>query len=189
MPSIKWIVQCVWVCVCVCVCYLLSHVGLDSLRPHGLQSASLLCPWNSPRILEWVAIHFSKGSSQLRIKPWSPALQADSLPSKPPGNKALYCCYSKEELERGLIFKTYVDTSKNRNEQLSKVTQFQGQATLTEPLTGCTLCLSRHFHFLLHMGYIFLSSSLLTRPLCLLTTSIPSQLELAFGILAGLTPL
>ena len=32
------------------------------------------------RILEWVAISFSK-----RIEPRPPALQADSLPSEPPG--------------------------------------------------------------------------------------------------------
>ena len=84
------------------------------------------------------------------IKPWSPALQAGSLPSKPPGNKALYCCYSKEELERGLIFKTYVDTSKNRNEQLSKVTQFQGRATLTEPHRLHTLSLTAFSLFTAH---------------------------------------
>ena len=32
------------------------------------------------RILEWVAISFSRGSSQPRIKPVSPALKVDSLP-------------------------------------------------------------------------------------------------------------
>ena len=32
------------------------------------------------RILEWVAIFFSRGSSQFRIEPVSPALQVDSLP-------------------------------------------------------------------------------------------------------------
>ena len=40
---------------------------LDFLRPHGLYR--LLCPWNSPghsRILEWVAIPFSRGVSQPR---------------------------------------------------------------------------------------------------------------------------
>ena len=31
------------------------------------------------RILEWVAFPFSRGSSQPRIEPGSPALQADSL--------------------------------------------------------------------------------------------------------------
>ena len=33
------------------------------------------------RILEWVAIPFSRGSSQPRDEPQSPALQADSLQS------------------------------------------------------------------------------------------------------------
>ena len=37
------------------------------------------------KILEWVAIPFSRGSSQPRIKPKSPALQVDSLPAEPPG--------------------------------------------------------------------------------------------------------
>ena len=41
------------------------------------------------RILEWVAILFSRGSSRLRIKPTSPALQADSSPSEPGGRKWL----------------------------------------------------------------------------------------------------
>ena len=35
------------------------------------------------RILEWVAISSSRGSSQPGIKPASPALQADSLPFEP----------------------------------------------------------------------------------------------------------
>ena len=37
------------------------------------------------RILEWVAVPFSRGSSQSRIKPRSPALQVDSLAVKAPG--------------------------------------------------------------------------------------------------------
>ena len=32
------------------------------------------------RILEWIVIPFSRGTSQPRIEPWSPASQADSLP-------------------------------------------------------------------------------------------------------------
>ena len=39
------------------------------------------------RILEWVAISFSRKLSKARIKPRSPALQADSLPSE----HELYC--------------------------------------------------------------------------------------------------
>ena len=42
-------------------CELLSS---DSLRPHGLWPARLLCPWNSPdSILKWVSCPFSRGSS------------------------------------------------------------------------------------------------------------------------------
>ena len=40
------------------------------------------------RILEWVAISFSRESGDLPdpgMEPGSPALQADSLPSEPPG--------------------------------------------------------------------------------------------------------
>ena len=37
------------------------------------------------RILEWVAVPFSGDLPNPGIKPTSPALQADSLPSKPPG--------------------------------------------------------------------------------------------------------
>ena len=37
------------------------------------------------RILEWVAVPFSRRSSQRRDQTRSPALQADSLPAEPPG--------------------------------------------------------------------------------------------------------
>ena len=37
------------------------------------------------RILEWDAISFSRGPSWPRIEFKSPAVQADSLPSEPPG--------------------------------------------------------------------------------------------------------
>ena len=36
-------------------------------------------------ILEWVAMPFSRGSSRPGIEPRSPTLQADSLPTEPPG--------------------------------------------------------------------------------------------------------
>ena len=58
---------------------------MDCSRPgssvHGLLQA---------RILEWVAMPSSRGSSQPRIKPASPAVQVDSLPTEPPGKPTLY---------------------------------------------------------------------------------------------------
>ena len=64
---------------------LVSQFCLDLCNPmdcslpgssvHGISQA---------RILEWVAIPFSGGSSQPRDQTRSPALEADSLPSEPP---------------------------------------------------------------------------------------------------------
>ena len=53
---------------------------MDFLLPdssvHGIRQA---------RILEWIAISSSRGSSHPGIEPRSPELQADALPSEPPG--------------------------------------------------------------------------------------------------------
>ena len=47
---------------------------------HGIRQA---------RIQEWVAFPFSRGSSQPRIEPRSPASQADSLPTELSGKPCL----------------------------------------------------------------------------------------------------
>ena len=74
--------------------FLLVHSREKKVKVKVAQSCPALCdpmdcrpPGSSvhgilqARILQWVAIPFSKGSFQ----PGSPALQADSLPSEPPG--------------------------------------------------------------------------------------------------------
>ena len=48
-------------------------------------SVASVCGIFQARILEWVAIPFSMGSSDSGIEVGSPILQADSLPSEPPG--------------------------------------------------------------------------------------------------------
>ena len=64
------------------------------------------------RILEWVAVPFSRGSSQPRIKPRSPTLWADSLPAEPPGKPKntgvgslplLQRTFPTQELNQGLL--------------------------------------------------------------------------------------
>ena len=65
-----------------------SHTVMShSLQHHGLQPARLLCLWNSgvARILEWIAIPFLGDLPNSGNEPGSPELQADSLPSEPPG--------------------------------------------------------------------------------------------------------
>ena len=61
--------------------------SLPGFSVHGILQA---------RELEWVAITFSKGSSDPEIEPWSPALQADSFPTelwgKPMLDIVLYFC-------------------------------------------------------------------------------------------------
>ena len=49
-------------------------------------------------ILEWVAIPFSGASSHPGIKPGSPALQVDSLPSEPPGKPIKTHCDSSYQI-------------------------------------------------------------------------------------------
>ena len=50
---------------------------------HGILQAS---------ILEWVAVLFSRGSSQPRIEPRSPTLQEVSLPAILQGKSQIYVC-------------------------------------------------------------------------------------------------
>ena len=54
---------------------------------HGLGSARLLCPWDSPGKNTGVGCHFLLQGNlpNPENEPGSPALKADSLPSEPPG--------------------------------------------------------------------------------------------------------
>ena len=60
--------------------------GSNSGLPHCRQIFYRLSHQGSPRILEWVAYPFSRGSSHQGIKLGSPALQADSLPTELPAS-------------------------------------------------------------------------------------------------------
>ena len=88
------------------VVYSLSHVQL--LRPHGLQPAMLLCPWDSPDKNTGVGCHSllqrifpTQGSNQhlSGLLHW----QVGSLPLAPPGKPLGFICYTlqpfREEVE------------------------------------------------------------------------------------------
>ena len=49
------------------------------------------------RVLEWVAISFSRGSSQPSDQTWVSCMQSDTLPSKPPGKHIPWIKSSKGE--------------------------------------------------------------------------------------------
>ena len=56
----------------------------DSLQPHGLEPAGFLCPWNSLSKSTGMGSH-SPLQGLFPVPGIEPALQADSLPSEPPG--------------------------------------------------------------------------------------------------------
>ena len=64
------------------------HVQLFATPWTVARQASLSMGILQARILEWVAMSFSRGSSQPRDQAHVPTLQADSLPSEPPGKPA-----------------------------------------------------------------------------------------------------
>ena len=69
-------------------------------RPHGLSPARLLCLWGFSRQEYWNGLPFPPPGDlpNPRIEPMSPALQADSLLSEPPGE------FSAGEMEAKLRF-------------------------------------------------------------------------------------
>ena len=82
---------------CCAVCLVVS----DSLQPHGLQSARLLCPWGFSRQEYWNGLpspppeDLTNPGIELR----SPALQLDSLLTEPPGNPKIIEVHSLSLLQ------------------------------------------------------------------------------------------
>ena len=72
-------------------CVLSRSVVSNSLQPHGLQPASLLCPWGFSGQEYWSGLPCPPSGDLPNpgIEPRSPALQADSLPTESPGDPLL----------------------------------------------------------------------------------------------------
>ena len=79
-----------YVCVRVCLVAQSCLIPCDprECSPPGSSVHGIL----QARILECVAITFSRGSSQPGIEPGSPALQVDSSLPEPPGKPHMYMC-------------------------------------------------------------------------------------------------
>ena len=81
-----------WFCLLpflVCAC-LVAQSCLTLCDPMGCSPPGSSVHGILQAILEWVAIPFSRGSTRPRMEPWSPALQADSLASEPPGKPSAF---------------------------------------------------------------------------------------------------
>ena len=72
---------CLVVKFCLTLCDPWTVCSPPGFSVHGILQA---------RILEYVVISFSRGSSQPRDQTQSPALQVDSLPSEPSGKLYLF---------------------------------------------------------------------------------------------------
>ena len=66
--------------------------------PHRLQTPSLLCLWGFSRQENWSRLPCSppENLSNTGIRPRSPTLQEDSLPSEPPRNQVYSKCTSRK---------------------------------------------------------------------------------------------
>ena len=69
----------------------LSHVRLFATPWTIAYQAPVVHGIFQARVLEWVAISFSRASSQPRDRTGSPILQADTLPSEPPRKPITKC--------------------------------------------------------------------------------------------------
>ena len=71
----------------MCYAVLSCSVVSNSWLPHGLQPATLLCPWGFARQEYWSGLPCPppRDFPNPRTEPRSPALQADTLPSESPG--------------------------------------------------------------------------------------------------------
>ena len=76
-----------WPFLILCVCVLSCSVMSKSLWPHGLQPTRLLCPWGFSRQEHWSGLPCPPPGNLPNpgIKPSSPILHLDYLPSEPPG--------------------------------------------------------------------------------------------------------
>ena len=100
-------------------CVFVSHsITADFLRDHRLQLARLLCAWNSPGKNTEVGCHslfLGIFPTWAGIESGSPALQADSLPCKPPRKPQaditeLILKRDKKLIELGYLFKVTYKT-------------------------------------------------------------------------------
>ena len=106
--------------IVLCVCQSLSRA---SLQPYGLQPATLLSPWDSPGKNTGVGCRVLLPGIFPGIEPQSPALQADSLWSEPPG---------KPGYQKILIFQKLQSETEDVSDQLVKLFKMQFNVLFTD---------------------------------------------------------
>ena len=139
-----------------------THLHPNSLQPHGLQPARLLCPWGFSRQEYWSGLPCPPPEDLPNpgIKPRSPLLQADSLLSEPPGkHKYVRRIKSKGMLGKDIPYKC-------------------GYSQKFKVLTRITIFISTHVQSNSHISYCLQDIFLLITIWSLITLCILSNQEL-----------
>ena len=98
---------------------LLSHIQLCNPMNFSVSGCSVQGIFQA-RILEWVAIFFSRGSSHPRIEQGSPALYAETFyPSEPPGKSICGKLFLKRELPHDPGVSFWIIYPKNKTKPLA----------------------------------------------------------------------
>ena len=105
---------------------MLSHsVVSNSLRPHGVQPARLLCPWGFSRQEYWSGLACPPPGDlpNSGFESRSPTLQVDSLSTEPPGKHNLRCpttkLFSFAGKQRAFSWHPYLDNLWKGNNHFS----------------------------------------------------------------------
>ena len=96
------------------------------------------------RLLEWVAFLFSRGSSQPRIEPRSPALWADSLPAEPQGKPNNAVLHTYKFVKRvGLMLRFLITLKKRERDTINTLLigcLLQPQAFVSTKMPQSVMC-------------------------------------------------
>ena len=146
-------------------------------------SASFVTPWtvahqaplsmgiSQSRIPQWVVIFFSRGFSQPRDKPMSPAWQADSLPLNHPGSLILdsshLLCISLANIFSQFVPCLLILFTLNFTEQKFLMLMKSAYQWFISSSTSLLLHLKSHQNTQGHLGFL-LSYLLRVLPLCIL---------------------
>ena len=84
------------VCVCVCVCVLFAQLCLTLCDSIDCSLPGSFVRVLQARILEWVAITFSRGSSQPRDRTWVSCIVGRFFTSEPPGKPPFFKVFRRK---------------------------------------------------------------------------------------------
>ena len=120
----------IFLVACAVLCLVASVVS-NSLQPHGLQPARLLCPWGFSRQEYWSGLPCPPPGdlSNPGMEPRFPSMQVDSLPSDPPG-KPMSTGVGSLSLLQGILWTQELNRSLLHCRQILYQLSYQGSLSV-----------------------------------------------------------